>query len=358
MKKIISISVFVLIILGIFVFIYTKPSNKEIKIGIITPLTGGAAYWGESTSVGIRLAQQELASENIHIQYILEDGQLDSVVALNAAQKLVNVDKVNAIYSEFNPASIVVASFLKDKKVFHLYDSAAISPLQDGPYNFKTYLDYKDGCKDVSKYLKDKEGVKKVGVLKINIEFGDLCIEGIKEVFGAENVFVESYNPGITDYRSSINKINNQNVDAIFHTSFQPETLASLRQLQELGVDKLFVGLSETITPDSTREYGALIENDIFFGLPTVEDALIQKIDAANKGEKVADYNAAALGYVHMLQLGRAMNECRGSTQCVSDYMLNTEPVNSIGFKGFKNRVAEFDNRIVKFSAGKFMKVN
>jgi ABC-type branched-subunit amino acid transport system substrate-binding protein len=246
---------------------------------------------------------------------------------------------------------------LKDKDVFHLYNSAAASPLDEGPYNFKTYLDYKDSCSDVSKYIKDNNNVSRVGVLKINIEFGDLCVEGIKEVFGDENVFVESYNPGATDYRTIINKISTENVDVIFNPSFQPETLASLRQLGELGVNKLFIGLSETITPDIVDEYSSLIQDDIFFGLPTVSEELKNKIDQANGGKSVADYNAAGLAYVHTTQLGKAINKCGDDNGCVSDYMLDVDANESIGFKGFVDRIAEFDNRIVRFEGGEFIEV-
>lgn len=350
----IILSVVVILILAI---ILISRSNDQIKIGVVSPLTGGAAYWGESSLVGIELAKKDLQSEGINIEVVPEDGQLDPNVALSAAQKLVNVDGVDVIYSEFNPASIAVSSFLKDKDVFHLYDSAAASPLDEGPYNFKTYLDYRDSCGDVSQYIKDNDSVARVGVLKMNLEHGNLCVEGIKEVFGEENVFVEEYNPGVTDFRTSILKINSQGVGAIFHASFQPETLASLKQLDELGINKLFIGLSETITPDVVGEYDRLIQNDVFFGLPEVRKDLRDLIVEMNNGEPVADYNAAALAYIHISQLGRALDECGDNNECVSDYLSNTEPVESIGFEGFENRIAVFKNQIVRFVGGEFVDI-
>jgi len=356
MKIIIKILLLIVLIVS-SIFVITRSSNSEIKIGVITPLTEGAAYWGESTLVGIKMAEKELLTEGIKVQFIYEDGQLDPGVALNAAQKLVNIDHVSIIYSEFNPASIAVSSFLENKNVFHLYDSAAMSPLSKGPYNFKTYLDYQDSCADVSKYIKENRGIKRVGVLKMNIEHGELCLKGIQDVFGLENVFVESYNPGITDYRSLINKIKNKNIDAIFHASFQPETLASLRQLDELGINALFIGLAETITPDVAKEYSNLIMDDIFFGLPMIENDLVQRIDVANGDKSVADYNAAALGYLHMLQLGRALDNCNQDNECIAEYLLKSDPVESVGFRGFKDRVAKFDNRIVQFTKDNFVEV-
>lgn len=349
-------SVTIVVIIAILI-LSNKTPKGEIKIGIVTPLTGGVAYWGESTSVGFKMAQEELLAEGIKVKLVIEDGQLDPVKALNAAQKLVNIDNVSAIYSEFNPASIAISSFLKDKNVFHLYDSAAMSPIKDGPYNFKTYLDYKDSCAEVAKYIKENNGVSKVGVLKMNIEHGNLCLEGVLSVFGNENVISESYNPGVTDFRSSISKISSAKADAIFHASFQPETLASLKQLNEFGVNKLFIGLAETITPDITNEYSTLIQNDIFFGLPEINKTLQNKIDQANDGKAVADYNAAGLGYVHILQLGHALNDCGKDSACIATKMASSKPVESIGFQGFRDRIAKFNNRITQFVGNSFVEI-
>jgi branched-chain amino acid transport system substrate-binding protein len=332
-------------------------NQQGLKIGVVTPLTGGVAYWGESTVVGVRMAEEGLAKDGIKIKFILEDGQLDPKVALNAAQKLVNVDKVNAIFSEFNPASIAVSSFLEDKNVFHLYNSVIVSPLAQSPNNFKTYLDYQASCREVAKYLMDHKGVKKVGVLKMNLEHGNLCLKGIEEVFGSDNVVVEAYNPGVMDFRSLIGKITTKGADVIFHASYQPETLASIRQMDELGVGKLFVGMSENITPDIIEEYSPLINGDIFFGLPQVDERLKNQIKESNMGKDVPDYNAAALAYIHMLQLGRAVHKCGSDSKCTADYMAHVKPEAAIGFQGFSNRIAKFDNRIVQFVDGAFVEV-
>lgn len=358
MKNSLKVLLITALFLAVFLIISLNNNNNHIKIGVITPLTGGAAYWGESAKVGFELAKEELKDRNLEVELIIEDGQLDPVVALNAAQKLVNVDKVDAIYSEFNPASVAVSSYLKDKNIFHLYDSAAESPLNEGPYNFKTYLDYKDACGDVAKYIKDNENVKKIGLLKMNLEHGDLCADGVKNVFGLENVIIEDYNPGVTDYRTILSKLNNQGVDAIFHASFQPETLASIRQMNELGISKLFVGLSETITSDTFDEYGNLIEGGIFFGLPEVEQELKDKFKIINKGEELSDYNAAALAYIHIIQIANAIEKCGNDNSCISNEISKSVPDERIGFKGFKNRIAEFENRIVKFEKGNWVKLN
>ena len=331
-------------------------TQGSVKIGIITPLTGSSAYWGESTMVGARMAQTKLKDEGINITFIPQDGQLDSTTALSAAQKLVNVDGVSAIYSEFNPASIAVSSFLKGKNVFHLYDSAATSPLDAGPYNFKTYLDYQNSCKNVAQYIKDVKGIARVGVLEMNLEHGVLCVKGIQEVYG-NNMVVESYDPSATDFRAQLTKLNHAGVGAIFHASFQPETLTSLREMHDLNINTLFVGLAETMTPDVIFEFKPIIEGDVFFGLPDVSQSLKAQIKVTNNGKDVSDYNAAGLAYVHLVQFGETLAMCGLDNSCISNHMSQSKPVSDIGFEGFVNRIAQFDTSITEFKDGVFSAV-
>ncbi|MCA9488257.1 MAG: ABC transporter substrate-binding protein, partial [Nanoarchaeota archaeon] len=112
------------------ILIFSGGDKQNVEIGIITDLTGPAAYWGTSSQVGAELAVEELKEEGYDINLVYEDYRLDSSEALSAVQKLVNVDDVDGVYAEFNPAAISAGSFLKGKDVLYIYDAAIISPLE------------------------------------------------------------------------------------------------------------------------------------------------------------------------------------------------------------------------------------
>jgi len=330
-------------------------SNEQIKIGVITPLTGSVAFWGESTKLGVELAEKELKSEGMNVEFIIEDGQLDPKVALNAAQKLVNVNKVGAIFSEFNPAAISVTSFLKDKDVLHVYDAAPITPLEETENVYKSYLDYEYSCEKVSKIVKGR-GINKVGVLKANLEFGNLCLKGIKNVYG-ENVYVESYNAGEKEFKTMITKLNSNDIDAMYNIAFQPETLASLKNMKELGVDATFIGLSETVTPDVVKEYDKALEGSIMFGLPTVDKKFLAKLEKEYPGKTISANQAAAIGYMHTKQIAKALSGCAGDMACVRKNMDNLKDDPVIGFTGFTDRIAGFKTLVQEWKNGKFVDI-
>lgn len=332
------------------------PEVDPIKIGVITPLSGTSVYWGNSTVVGINLASQELAKENVDTKFIFEDGQLDAHAALSAAQKLVTVDGVTAIYSEFAPAAISVTSFTKDRDVIHIYDAAPVSPLVESENVYKSYLDFETSCREVSQLLRSR-GIERVGVLKAGLEFGELCKNGIVDVYGS-NAFIESYNVGDNDFATPLAKLQDHSVQAIFNATLQPDTLASLQDIESLDMDITFVALSEMFPEDIIDEYSPLLEGSILFGLPQVSEDFIDQINTAFPDAHIANYHAAALGYMHAKQLAYAFNSCgTGNLECVREYLDTTPPDPVIQFQGFDNHVAKFDTLIQEFKDGRLVDI-
>ncbi len=74
-------------------------ADAKYKVGVILPLSGPASSLGNYLKKGIDLAYEQLSAtqrENLSVLY--EDDQLTAVKTVAAAQKLVNVDKVNALF--------------------------------------------------------------------------------------------------------------------------------------------------------------------------------------------------------------------------------------------------------------------
>ena len=347
------IGVVVLVIVIVGVLTSSEQVDEQVaRIGVITPLTGGAGYWAESSVLGVELAKRDLAAAGITVEFVIEDGALDPKMALSAAQKLVEVDKVDALYSEFNPAAIAVTSYAKNRDVLHLYDAASVSPLADDEYVYKTYIDYTTSCNRAATLAKNR-GVERMGVLEIGQEIGVLCRDGVQQVFGT-STYVETYQVGDTDFRSQLTKLKSHDVQAVINVSFQPETLASLRQVRELDPDLLFLGVSDAVSPDIVDEYGDFLEGAIMFGLPAVSDEFRALVDTVGE---VSDYSAAALAYIHTKQLAEVLHACADDLICARNKLGEAKPEPFAGFLGFTDRVAGFDVRIVEWKDGQFVDI-
>lgn len=195
-----------------------------------------------------------------------------------------------------------------------------------------------------------------MGVLQLNVEFGILCTRGIKSVYGS-NTVVETYDVNNGDLRTPITKLLGAQVDAVFHASFEAQTVNALKILRAFGSSLLTVGLTETMTDDATAELTSILEGDVFFGLPSVGASLRTQIMRANSGVPIANENAAALAYVHMISLGEALHHCGGEIICVAERMNVAPAVSEVGFEGFVDRKALFKTQIVEWRDGKLVSV-
>ncbi len=324
----------------------SKSEHNKIKIGIVTPLTGDVGFWGESSVLGARLAEKDLKEQGIDVNFIFEDSQLDSAKALSAAQKLVNMNNVQGIYSEFNPAAISVSSFLKEKNILHVYDAAITSPLKESNNNYKSYVDYEENCKVLALDLKE-QGVEKVGMLKMNLEFAELCKNGVKAVYG-KNFYVESYNPGETDFRTSILKLKSNKVEAVFNTGFPNEVSNSLKQINEFGLDVIFITNTDALTTDFIENNNRILDKTITFGFPQVSEEFKQRIKN-ELGKTSAAPEASALAYIHLMQMAKSIDKCDDDIVCIRNEMDNMPSESIIGFKGFNNHIAELDVEIKEY---------
>ena len=90
--------IFLVIILFAFASKNSQTASGSIKIGVITPLSGSMSYWGLPSTNGMKLAVEEINNaggiSNKKLELVVEDSKGDVAEGANAANKLINIDKV------------------------------------------------------------------------------------------------------------------------------------------------------------------------------------------------------------------------------------------------------------------------
>ncbi len=332
--------VLILLIAGASFWSRTKSlKSQTVKIGIVTDLSGPAAYWGESSRVGAELAEQELEEEGYKVDLIFEDYQLEAPKALSSAQKLVNVDNVDAVYTEFNPAAISIGSFIKDKNKIFIYDAALTSPLEDNSNAFKTYLDFQAGNRLVAEKFKS-QGIEKIGVLKMNLEPGELGLAGVKEIYG-NNAIVEAYDLGATDLKTQVLKLKSSGVGAIINVAaFEGDTLNTLKAMKELNYKVPFGTVDDTITQNVLDTYSSELKGAYTFGFPEVDKNFSQKL-ASKSSKKLSTEYGAAITYTHIKQIVKSLVANKMDVAKASQDIAKSKADSTIGFEKFDNRIAD-----------------
>ncbi len=118
MKKTTLIIVAVIVVILAVLVINNKPAsslNQKFRIGVIIPLTGPVASMGETSKKAVELALSNLSEvQRNNIEIVYGDDQLDTKQTVSVVQKLIDVDKVNAIIAWSSPTS-VAASYIAEK---------------------------------------------------------------------------------------------------------------------------------------------------------------------------------------------------------------------------------------------------
>src|SRR3989344_2570194 len=351
MKKVIlgALAVVVLLSVGGYWWLGHEQLAQErdpITIGILTDLSGPAAYWGESTRAGAALAAEDLENKGYRVKFIYEDYSLDSAKAASAARKLTELDAVDAIYAEFNPGAIVASTIVKEKNIPMIYDAAVVSPLKESPHFFKTYLDYEAGCATIAQKFKD-EGVTIMGVLQVNLEFGELCLACVKKVYGDQLVF-HTYNLGDTDFRTALLKIKSGGAEAVINVGFEGDTYNTLRVIRDQGYMMRYGTVDDSISEQVQSDFAEELKGAWTFGLQDPPKTFKRRIDAIS-GNRISNYYGASEGYNHITQLVLALSDCKHDIACVDTHIASSGPDENTGFQKYIDRIAQLDMLIQRY---------
>lgn len=259
-----------LIIAGVVVLILTalpakspgipEADTSPIKVGLIAPLTGDAAVYGEPLANVVRLAVEEINAQNgvagRPLEVIYEDGKCNGTDAANATQKLVNVDGVKAIIGGFCSSESLAAIPIVEQAKVALLSPGSSSPDLTGKSPFfarNIPSDATQGVVVATIASQDKKW-KTVAFMQEQTDYA----LGLYTAFTTEfeklggKTTKEEFASTVTDLRSQLTKLKAAKPDALFIAAQTPATAERiLKQLAELKWSVPLLG-SDAILGDPT----------------------------------------------------------------------------------------------------------
>lgn len=304
-----------------------------VKIGWMGPLTDDAATYGESIKKGVELAARDA---NLNIEVLYEDTKCDAKEAVNAAQKLINVDKVVAIVGDVCSGATLAAVPVAEAAKVVMISGASTAPkiTEAGQYIFRTIpsdaLQGEFGAKLVS----DK-GFKKLAILYGNEEYGVGFEKVLNEKFtalGGTVVASESFQNNATDLRTQLTKIKAAKPDALYIVSNSPSSAsAALKQAKELKITTEVFGSEGLKSPDILTGAGTAAEGLTVTSVTAGTPDFILKWQAAY-GTSTTPGPFAAQGYDAFMAITKALTaNVPGGTSMIEhsealpEYLLKTE---------------------------------
>jgi branched-chain amino acid transport system substrate-binding protein len=359
----IFVIIFIVIIVILFLLCFSNNSSKieNIRIGVVTPLTGNGATLGKPMVEGMEIAVNEINSNGgingKKIKLYVEDGKMEGSTTNTATQFIIDNYNPQAMVTLYHIDAEVMSPLTKKAEIPLLHASFARSLLSSNPTAFKINFDAVDGCKQLIEYAKANSKYKKLGVLMSRVAYNEYCLEGAKEV--ESNIAEYWYNFGDTDFRTLLIKAQKDGVDALLTVGIDFEYVEMFKQMSELGYNgKLFCATaSECINPELSKANYPAFENTLsvdFVNPKTIETSnFSEKYKEEFPGREGSVITYAGIGYDSVMILKDAFNKCDSNDKrCIINSLESYKDLKNdsvIGTIGFNDRVLKLDYNIYEY---------
>ncbi len=223
---------------------------EPITIGAIFPLTGPSTHEGIDERRGVELAVEQInAAGGVNgrpLEVIFEDSESRPEAGVDAAHKLIDVNKVPVIIGVFSSGvSLPVGEYAQEQGVVMLNPGSTSPKCRDvGNYFFSTIgLDHLMGTEQAKFAL--EEGFTKAAVLVPNNPFGIGMEEWMVKTFeenGGEILNIVEYPLEQTDYRAELQRLFEGDPQVILYTAYGEESKILTKQALEMGAQAQWIG--------------------------------------------------------------------------------------------------------------------
>jgi branched-chain amino acid transport system substrate-binding protein len=244
-----------------------------IKIGVVLPLTGKQAKFGEIEKKSFELGLAEINKaggvKGRPIELIIEDDTSKPAVGRSAVEKLISRDKVIALGGGYSSSvTFAMCGVAQQRKVPFLVNTGSADKITEQGWNYIFRLnppvsEYPQGLKS---FLKQVAKPKTVAILYENSLFGQSGSKKfaqLAEKMGMKVLMKEGYEAGAIDFKPLLVKTKAAKPDLIYMISYVMDAALLMRQSMELDINpKLFVGGAAGFTlPEFAKNAGAAAEN-------------------------------------------------------------------------------------------------
>jgi branched-chain amino acid transport system substrate-binding protein len=227
-------------------------ATKGVKVALVYPMTGPVPTYGQSSKEGSELAINEwneaggLLGEEI--AWVLADSGCDGATATDAANKVIDQDKVKFIIGAVcSSASIPISEVSNPKKVLQISPTSTNPKVTIGkPYTFRAcFLDpFQGGV--VATFAGEDLGATTAAVM---YDKGNDYVMGLAEYFkaafearGGKVLVYEAYTEADTDFSAILSKVADANPDVLFLPDYYNKVNLIGKQAKEKGITATLLG--------------------------------------------------------------------------------------------------------------------
>lgn len=225
--------------------------TKVYNIGVIGPLTGEGASYGNAMKQGIDMAIDEInvkgGIKGVNLKAIYEDDKLQPKEGINGFNKLVTADKVSIIIgSAASRVTMAIAPLAENKRVVLISPISTTDELINaGDYIFRNVPPNSLQGKTAAQFVIENLKKKNVAIFYKNDDYGANLAKSFREYFKTAKgniVFDEGYDVEQMDFKNMLSKLKRTNPEVVFFPGNYQDNGMILKQAKENGVSASFIG--------------------------------------------------------------------------------------------------------------------
>jgi branched-chain amino acid transport system substrate-binding protein len=240
-----------------------------IKVGIVLPLTGSQAKFGEIEKRSFEMAAEEINAaggiKGMNLDLLFEDDTGKPDVGRAAVEKLISRDKVTVLTGGYSSAVTQATTAVAQQfKVPFLVTTGSADEITEKGYDYifrinPTSSEYFDPFESL---IKKVGGIKTMALLYENTQFGQSSakdVEAAAKKAGIQVPVKEGYQAGAIDFKPILSKVKAAKPDIVYMVSYVMDAALLMAQSKELDINpKMFAGGGAGFTlPEFQQKAGA-----------------------------------------------------------------------------------------------------
>ena len=220
-------------------------TDAEVVFGSHTDLSGPVAIWGVGTVNGVRMRFDAAnAAGGVHgrqLRFIVEDTQYQVPRAIQAANKLINRDKIFAMLMAVGtPTNNAVMTQQFERGVPNLFPATGarsmVTPFN--PLMVTQHGIYYDEMRAAVKYFVEEQGKETVCVIYQDTDYGIEILEGVTdqtEAMGIAIAQTSAHKPDATEFTPAILRLREAGCDLVLMGTVHRDTILVLEAARKMG---------------------------------------------------------------------------------------------------------------------------
>lgn len=324
MKKTIAIQVLLLALVWCVMMgaATSAMAAEEIKIGLISPLTGQVSTFGQSVKDSVVMGVDEINARGgingMKINLIIVDDKGDPTESANSARYLIDRERVSMIIGPIiTPCVMAVAPICQQLGIPMMTPTGTGDVITEiGDFIFRAA--YKDSLQgsSMARFARENLNLNTAAIMyDVSSDYSTGVMNAFRETFtelGGKVVSVQSYSEGDSDFSAQLINVAVYSPEALFLPDYYRAVGPILLQAAQFGINSVMLGIDGWDSEELPALSGGFHEGGYFINHYSPIDPRPATVEFRNKFNETFNREPdalAALGYDAILIIEAALKE-------------------------------------------------